>query len=186
MDNSKCHWCQDYYFNNGKQKLCSYCLRLYHTGEYTHDYQLRSNKDKKSYKLATPPRNLPTTLLKRLMSTDYTEACQKKSNMFIPTFKMVNNSTTIFTPSSLYKHLDENQVWVTSTEASKLLNIIRQYNEPAKWEHAICCRVIDHWNLRVEEHGIGECYYNIPNNYPTGLDQVDVPSGRVFDILFIS
>jgi hypothetical protein len=38
----------------------------------------------------------------------------------------------------------------------------------------------------VEEHGIGECYYNIPNNYPTGLDQVEVPSGRVFDILFIS
>ncbi len=180
----KCCWCQEYFCHpKNKVPLCSYCLSLWKDGKYVHGYNLRKlsqRQDKENFKDATPPNNLPDTLLKRIRRADYQERVASLTHNIKPIQKLVKSQHSTFTPISLYGLLLEFEVWMTSSQATELLNQLRQYHKPDQWEHVIGCRVIDHWNLDRRDHGIAECYYNLPCNFPTSLDGIPLPKGRVY------
>jgi hypothetical protein len=55
----------------------------------------------------------------------------------------------------VYKILGECEVFLMAEE------LIAGFPSDLKWkyEHAVGCRVIDHWNLRKTNCGVARCYY---------------------------
>lgn len=64
-------------------------------------------------------------------------------------------------PQKLAKQLlDFGNPLVTATQAKTLLDMLRSRGElDYRYYHVLCSRVVDPWNMKSSDHGIGHCYY---------------------------
>ena len=63
----------------------------------------------------------------------------------------------------IIKDFDKSSYFLTSNDASKVLQIIfNNFPNDKKhiYENVICCKVLDYWNMTQKKHGVGACYFN--------------------------
>ena len=157
----KCHWCGDFYPIVGS-RLCSYCNSLYETGKYTCGYHLRGRVD---YREAGPPKKTVNPV---------TRYCVKHLVTFREEHKKLLDILGRLTPYRLWLFFYINGLWLSSEQAKLILENYSGY----RYEHAVCCRVVDSWNILGGSFGIGECYYNRFLEYPENQEGVKLPVGR--------
>lgn len=150
----KCRWCKDFYVvPNQKLQLCSTCTRLYRSGEYCYYPGLRSNQTKRHFTDVPVERSSVSQEQVKTLSTLRSEFMR----IIAP---QQNTVSSVMTPSMLYDFLKTYHVYITADEAREILLSYRSLSTLWKYQHAVCCRVIDWWNLTEGYHGVGACYYN--------------------------
>ena len=188
-----CHWCESYYCRPTPryQSLCSLCDKLYRTGKYRHPRLLRPlpHRSQKTTFRHAPP--LPGIRIDSL-SLSYPSSPiaikvkdlayhPEKSNVIRLLTKLSTNATTaqIATPAQVWALLAEMEIWLTAEEANQCLRNYRTRDQAWRFEHAIGSRVIDWWNLTLNNHGVAACYYvKSEGHYPRSLADITYPSGQ--------
>ncbi|CAE8599132.1 unnamed protein product [Polarella glacialis] len=73
---------------------------------------------------------------------------------------------------------------LSAAQTAKILSWIRSIDPHTVWlhdyEHVLCSRVVDKWNLARSTHGSGECYYK-----PEGLAHVNSSSETLVEALML-
>jgi hypothetical protein len=172
----KCRWCQDFFaVPTQKLQLCSKCTRLYQSGDYCCYPGLRSNRNKRHFTNVPGERGSVSQEQVRSLSTLRREFLR----LIAPQQKALASEIT---PLMLYDFLKNFEVFVTADEARQILSSYDTLSTLWKYQHAVCCRVIDWWNLTEGYHGAGACYYNphLMNSSSKIPIKLEFPRGVVY------
>lgn len=155
---SLCCWCKEYHsVPQSKQSLCSVCTKLYETGWFEYRCNPPSARDYCMH-------NGTIKAVSELVLSDP------------GTIHFLSHPHWMPLAEELYDCLSKNNIWLSAQTAAAILKRFKPLEDYHCYEHAVCCRVIDYWNINKEEHGlVSTCYYSNQEQGATLADVSNLP-----------